>query len=278
MIRLGGPVFGQWDGPAGWIAALKVTGYRAAYCPVGLDADDATVRAYARAAEQADVVIAEVGAWSNPQSSDAATRAAALDKCQRSLDLAERIGARCCVNVAGSRGPRWDGPYAADLTEETFEMVVATTREIIDAVRPGRTCYTLETMPWMVPDSVESYLRLIEAIDRPAFAVHLDPVNLICSPQRCFANGALIRDAIARLGPRLRSCHAKDILLQEQLTTHLDEVRPGLGTLDYRTFLTELDRLDTDVPLMLEHLPNAAEFQLGADYIRSVAREVGVVL
>jgi len=278
MIRLGGPVFGQWDGPAGWIAALKAAGYRAAYCPVGLDADDATVRAYARAAEQADVMIAEVGAWSNPQSPDAATRAAALDKCQRSLDLAERIGARCCVNVAGSRGPRWDGPYAADLTEETFELVVATTREIIDAVRPMRTCYTLETMPWMVPDSVESYLRLIEAIDRPAFAVHLDPVNLICSPQRYFANGALIREAIARLGPRLRSCHAKDTLLQEQLTTHLDEVRPGLGTLDYRTFLIELDRLDTDVPLMLEHLPNAAEFQLGADYVRSVAREVGVAL
>lgn len=278
MIRLGGPVFGQWDGPAGWIAAVQAAGYRAAHCPVGLDADAATVRAYARAAEQADVMIAEVGAWSNPQSSDAATRAAALDKCQRSLDLAERIGARCCVNVAGSRGPRWDGPYADDLTEETFEMVVATTREIIDAVRPTRTCYTLETMPWMVPNSVDSYVRLIEAIDRPAFAVHLDPVNLICSPQRYFANGALIRDAIARLGPRLRSCHAKDILLQEQLTTHLDEVRPGLGMLDYRTFLMELDRLDSDVPLMLEHLPNAAEFQLGADYIRSVAREVGVAL
>lgn len=278
MVRLGGPVFDKWDDPQGWAAAVQAAGYRAAYCPVGVDADEAAVRAFARAAERADVVIAEVGAWSNPQSSDEATRKAAVALCQQSLDLADRIGARCCVNVAGSRGPRWDGPYAADLAAETFEMVVATTREIIDGVRPTRSYYTLETMPWMVPDSVDSYERLVTAVDRPAFGVHLDPVNLICSPQRYFANGALIRDAIARLGPRLRSCHAKDIVLREQLTVHLDEVRPGLGALDYRTLLRELDRLSTDVPLMLEHLPNEAEFRMGADYIRSVAREVGVVL
>jgi sugar phosphate isomerase/epimerase len=278
MIQLGGPVFGEWRDPAEWIAEVRKWGYRAAYCPLKPDADDATVRAFAQAAERADIVIAEVGAWSNPQSSDPAKRAAALELCKRSLDLAERIGARCCVNVAGSRGPRWDGPYAADLSDETFDMVVATTREIIDAVRPTRSCYTLETMPWMVPDSVDCYVRLIRAIDRPGFGVHFDPVNLICSPQLYFANSVLIRDAITRLGPHLKSCHAKDILLQEKLTVHLDEVRPGLGVLDYRSLLKELNRLSFDVPLMLEHLPDAADYEQGAAYIRSVAQEVTVSL
>lgn len=78
-----------------------------------------------------------------------------------------------------------------------------------------------------------------------------------------------------KFGPYIRSCHAKDILLQRKLTTHLDEVRPGLGGLDYTTFLKELSKRP-DVPLMLEHLPNAEEYRLAAEHIRSVAKEVGV--
>lgn len=150
-------------------------------------------------------------------------------------------------------------------------MVVETTRKIIDAVHPVRTFYTLETMPWMFPDSADSYLDLIHAVDRKAFAAHFDPVNLICSPQRYFANGELIKDAIRKLGPYLRSVHAKDIMLQSRLTVHLDETLPGTGGLDYPTLLRELDRLDPDLPLILEHLPDDAHYQAAAEYIHSVA-------
>lgn len=270
-MRLGGPVFEKCDGPEPWVAAVREAGYRAAYCPVGLDADDAAVEAYAAAAARADIVIAEVGAWSNPLSPDAAERRAALDKCARSLDLAERIGARCCVNIAGSRGARWDGPSPLDLTAETFGMIVDSVRDIIDRVRPTRTAYTLETMPWMYPDSVDSYLELLQAVDRPALAVHFDPVNLVCSPQRYFDNAALVRDFVERLGARIRSCHAKDIALADRLTVHLDEVRPGAGGLDYRALLHALDGLDVDLPLMLEHLPGAAEYAAAASHLRAVA-------
>jgi sugar phosphate isomerase/epimerase len=260
------------------VAEVRERGYRAAYCPVGPDADDVTVAAYARAAREADIVIAEVGAWSNPLSPDPATREAALERCIRGLDLAERIGARCCVNIAGSRGEKWDGPHPDDLTEETFALIVETTRAIIDAVRPQRACFVLEPMPWMYPDSPDSYLRLLDAVDRSAFAVHLDPVNWVSSPQRYFASGDLIRESVAKLGARVVAVHAKDIALRPNLTVHLDEVRPGLGRLDYPTLLRELDRLDPDLPLMLEHLPSDEEYRAAAEYVRSVAREVGVAL
>ena len=274
-LRLGGPTFEKYNDPDGWVRVLKKLGYSAAYCPVGAEADDDVVNAYARAAKEANIIISEVGAWSNPISPDEKTRRAAREKCRRQLALADRIGARCCVNIAGSRGESWDGPSKLNLTEETFEMIVETTRAIIDDVKPSRTYFTLETMPWAYPDSPDSYLRLLKAIERKHFAVHLDPVNLVCSPQRYFRNGELIRECFKKLGPYIRSCHAKDILLQRKLTTHLDEVRPGLGGLDYATFLKELSRRP-DVPLMLEHLPNAEEYRLAAEYIRSVAKEVGV--
>jgi sugar phosphate isomerase/epimerase len=275
VLRLGGPVFEKYQDPAGWVAALKKLGYSAAYCPVGAKADDKDVRAYEDAARKANVVIAEVGAWSNPISPDPKTRRDALEKCRRQLDLADRIGARCCVNIAGSRGEKWDGPSPKNLTPETFDMIVETTRDIIDQVRPTRTYFTLETMPWAYPDSPESYVRLLKAIDRNRFAVHLDPVNLVCSPQRYYGNGALIRECFELLGPHIKSCHAKDILLHPKLTTHLDEVRPGTGGLDYATFLRELSKL-SDVPLMLEHLPNAEEYREAANHIRAVARDVGL--
>jgi sugar phosphate isomerase/epimerase len=277
-MRLGGPVFTDYKDPAAWARETAALGYRAAYCPVEPSADDATVRAYAQEAARADIVIAEVGAWSNPMSPDAKARAEALDTCTAALLLAERIGARCAVNISGSRGDKWDGPDARDLTEETFGMIVETTRGIIDAVRPTRTFYTLETMPWAYPDSAESYQRLLAAIDRKAFAVHFDPVNLVSSPQRYFGNAALMRDFFSKLGPHIRSCHAKDILLGKDLTTHLDEVRLGTGGLDCRTFLHEAAGLDADLPVMLEHLPAEQDYRLAAEHMRGVAREEGLAL
>jgi sugar phosphate isomerase/epimerase len=106
--------------------------------------------------------------------------------------------------------------------------------------------------------------------------VHLDPVNLVSSPRRYFRNAELIRELFRALGPRVRSCHAKDTLIGEGLTVHLEEVRPGLGALDYRTYLRELARLDPDTPLMIEHLPGAEEYRLAADHIRGVAAGEGL--
>jgi sugar phosphate isomerase/epimerase len=276
-MRLGGPVFEKYTNPDEWVAALQRLGYRAAYCPVGDDASDDVIAAYEAAAKAADIVIAEVGAWSNPLSSDEQTRREAVALCQRRLALADRIGARCCVNITGSRGAQWDGPHPDNLTPATFGLIVQSVREIIDAVKPQRAFYTLETMPWMYPDSPQSYADLLRAIDRPQCAAHLDPVNLVCSPQRYYGNAALIRECFALLGPHIKSCHAKDIKLSGKLTTHLDEVRIGLGELDYGAFLEELDKLDPDTPLMLEHLPNPEDYDQAAAHVRQIASESAVM-
>jgi len=275
-MRLGAPVFGNLENPDQWLAALQSAGYSAAFCPVNKSASDDIISDYAKAAEEADVIIAEVGAWSNPMSPDKVTRCEALKHCQEQLDLADKIGAKCCVNISGSRGEKWDGPHPDNLTAETFDLVVETTRKIIDAVKPTRTFFTLETMPWMYPDSTDSYVKFIHAIDRKQFAVHFDPVNLVCSPQRYFNNGALIREFVEKLGEHIKSCHAKDIALSESLTTHLDEVRPGLGGLDYRVYLQGLNKLNPDVPLMLEHLPNEEEYTFAAQHVRDIAKEMNI--
>ncbi|HUU09792.1 MAG TPA: sugar phosphate isomerase/epimerase [Phycisphaerae bacterium] len=278
-MRLGGPTFEKHTGPDTWVAELKRLGYRAAYCPVDPSADDATVRAYARAAADADIVIAEVGAWSNTISPDDAERRANIRKNQDALALADRIGARCCVNIAGSRNAAsWAGPHPDNFGPETFDLIVETVRQIIDAVRPTRTYYTLECMEFMPPYTTDNYVDLVRAIDRDRFAAHFDPVNLIWSPMRFYQTGEIIREFVAKLGPHIRSCHAKDIALTDRATVDMPEIRPGLGGLDYRTYLAQLATLDADVPLMLEHLSSADEYTLAAGHVRGVAQQVGVDL
>ena len=146
-MRLGAPV-PSGSSPEAWIETLRARGFRTAYWPLDDDAGADDVAAYASAAAAADVVIAEVGAWSNPLSPDDATRVIAIERCKSRLELADRVGARCCVNIAGSRSESLDGPHPDNLSRDTFALIVDTVRDIIDTVGPQRTHYTLEPMPW----------------------------------------------------------------------------------------------------------------------------------
>ncbi len=277
-IRLGGPVFEKYESPEEWSAAMKQLGYSAAYCPVNANQSDDVIKAYEKEAQKANIMIAEVGAWSNPISPNEEERQKAIKRCKTQLALADKIGANCCVNISGSRSEEnWAGPHPDNLTQETFDLIVETIRDIIDDVKPKRTFYTLEMMPWGYPDSPDSNVELLKAIDRQHFAVHIDPVNIVCSPQRYFKNGDLIRECFEKLGPYIKSCHAKDIILSDKLTVHLDEIRPGLGKLRYDVFLKELSKL-SGVGLMIEHLKTAEEYSQAAKHIRSVAQKIGLTM
>jgi sugar phosphate isomerase/epimerase len=135
--------------------------------------------------------------------------------------------------------------------------------------------YTLEPMPYMLPDSPDSCLELIKAIDRKQFGVHLDPVNMISSPQRYFNNGTFLKECFSKLGPHIKSIHAKDIIILPQLTVHMEERRPGSGTLDYSVFLREASKLK-DIPFMLEHLPTQEDYKLAANYVRETGSKAGI--
>jgi sugar phosphate isomerase/epimerase len=271
--------FGTYVGPAKTPEEQAVLAQLHGYTATGVDSSMAGTeearKNYVQVMREYNVQISEVGAWSNPLAPFPQARKEALEVCKRNLLLADQLNARCCVNISGSLGTAWDGPHRDNLTSQTFEMVVESVREIIDAVKPTRTFYTLETMPWMYPESADSYVALIKAVDRKAFAVHFDPVNLISSPQLYFANGQLISDFVKKLGPHIRCVHVKDIRLRDNLTIHLEEVRPGTGNLDHATLFKELSRLDPETPVLMEHLAQE-DYPVAAQYLRAVAASVGV--
>lgn len=276
-MRFGAPLFDAYHDPQGWVDSLKRNGYNAAYCPVGQDASAAQIEEYRLAAQENDIVIAEVGAWgNNPLHPDAAVAEQGYRSLVEALTLAESIGARCCVNVSGSRGAVWDGPHPLNLTEETFERIAGYVNRLLDEVRPQCTAFSLEMMPWMFPTTAQENLALLDAVGRPSFVAHLDLVNITCSPRLYYENARTTADAFATLGRRIKSVHAKDIVLREQLTTHLDEVRPGLGGFDYHALLTAVEATDPDMPVMLEHLSTRQEYDDAAAYVRNIALELGI--
>ena len=286
-VRLGGPI--SYDGdPEAYARAHVEFGYRAAYMPSVRIEDREEVAAIARAMDGADVSLAEAGAWRNLIAHDDMQRRANLDFAVHQLALADEMGVRCCVayhGTVGHPGDSWRlsdnydyGPHPDNQSEAGFQRAVDTARYVIDMVKPRRTKFSLEMVPWLVTDTPENYLRLLEAIDRPQFGAHIDAVNMVISPRRYFNSGRMIRDAFALLGPWIVSCHAKDIVMQGgpgNISFHMNEVVPGEGNLDYRAYLTEIERLGRDVPLMLEHF-DAAGYRRGLAHIRKVAAEIAV--
>jgi sugar phosphate isomerase/epimerase len=276
-VRLGGPIFLKSDDPAELAREHRRLGYSAAYCPSARVEEADRIKAIRTAFAAENVAIAEVGAWKNMLDPDAQKRADNLQYVTERLALAEAVGARCCVDIAGSYNPTvWYGAHPKNLSREFFDATVENCRTAIDAVKPRRTTFSIEMMGWSLPDGPDSYLKLIRAVDRPAFAVHMDVCNGINSPERFYDNPRFITECFSKLGKWIVSCHAKDLAWIPEYNVHFKEVVPGKGEIDYVTYLRELARLPIDAPLMLEHLQNADEYREGREHIRSVGNRIGI--
>lgn len=276
-VRLGGPVFLKTEDPVELAREHRTWGYSAAYCPPMQPGDDTRARAIREAFAAENVVIAEVGAWRNLLDPDPQKRAENKRYVTERLAVAEAVGARCCVDLAGSYNPKvWSGPHPKNLSREFFDATVENCRAIIDAVKPRQTTFSIEMMGWSLPNGPESYLRLLRAVDRRAFAVHMDVCNGINSPERFYQNADFIRECFRILGRWIVSCHAKDLEWIPGYAMHFREVVPGRGEIDYASYLRELAALRIEAPLMLEHLSTPEEYTEGRDHIRRVGEQAGV--
>jgi sugar phosphate isomerase/epimerase len=276
-IRFGGPIFLKSDDPDALAREHRRLGYSAAYCPGVKLQDTEKIRAIEKAFAAQNVAIAEVGAWNNMLDPDPAKREANLKSVSERLALADAIGARCAVNIAGSYNPKiWYGPHNQNFSRKFFDATVENVRRVVDAVKPKRTRFALEMMGWALPSGPDEYLDLIKAVDRKSFGVHLDICNGINSPARFYGNAAFIEECFRKLGRYIVSCHAKDLEWVVGMNVHFKEVIPGRGELDYRAYLLGMAGLPNDAPLMIEHLKGAEEYDEARNHILKVGRDLGL--
>jgi len=254
-----------------WAQKQVEIGASSVVFPINADATDESVSEYVRAAKDNDLLIAEVGVWKNTLSADADERKKAIDYAIRQLDLADRIGANCCVNILGTlSGPIWDGGYAGNFSKETWNEGVKIIRLIIDVVKPKNTVYSIEPMPWMYPTGPDEYLRLIDAVERDSFGVHMDLVNMINCPQRYFFMDEFIDECFEKLGTKIKSCHIKDIHLSEELTFRLEETSCGRGEFNMLKYMSSADKVSAEMPIIIEHLNTDEEYIDSMKYVKSL--------
>lgn len=276
-MKLGGSVIGAWQTPEQWQALLQSSRFKAITSPVDSRTDRALASEILQATREMGVAVAEAGVWKNVLAPDQKEREAALRYARDQLAFAEEHGIPCCVNVAGSRGQRWDGAYKDNYSQETYDLIVGSVRDIIDSVQPKKACYSLEPMPWMMPDGPDEYLQMIEDIGRAQFKVHMDFVNMINSPRRFLFAHEFIEECLQKLGKEVISLHLKDSRLDQPFTSLIHEAAPGKGSLDFRLILKSIDRhLPKDIPVLLEHMSSFEEYADAYDYVAQAAREVAV--
>jgi sugar phosphate isomerase/epimerase len=119
-------------------------------------------------------------------------------------------------------------------------------------------------------------VKLIRAVDRRAFGVHLDVCNVINTPARFYRNSEIISECFQKLRPWILSCHAKDLAWETkgEYNVHFQETIPGRGQVSYATYLKELTTVDA--PLMLEHLKSPEDYAEAREYIRRIAQESNI--
>lgn len=279
-MLLGGTIVGAKN-PAEWEKLLIASRFKAVTAPFTCQTPREEIREYCDIIARHHVKIAELGIWKNLLDPDAQAAAANMAFAKGQLALAEELGIPCCVNIAGTAGPAgWDGADPSNYSPEIYDRIIAQTREIIDAVQPSRAFYTLEPMPWMIPDGPDVYLQLIRDVNRPQFAAHMDFVNMICTPRRYLGSTDFIEECFRKLAPCIKSTHIKDSRMDlNRLTSFFHECNPGEGSLDYAAILRIIDRyLPKDAPVLLEHMRTFEEYAAAYDYVAGKAKEAGVAI
>lgn len=255
--------------PQDWAAKHVALGLKSLNFPVSCTDGEEKFMAYKKAADDAGLVIAEVGVWRNTLAADPAERRKWMDYAVEQLRMADAIGALCCVNVVGTPyGPRWDGGYRGNFSPEIWKEAVAMIRQIIDTAKPKTARFCIESMPWMIPSSPDEYVRLIEDVDRAEFGTHLDVVNMITSPQRYFFNNEFLHECFEKLHGTICSCHLKDVRLKEEYTFQLEECACGQGALELELYARLADAEDPRIPMIIEHLTTDDEYAASVRYVR----------
>jgi sugar phosphate isomerase/epimerase len=294
MIRFGGPVFingervpdlmnagTQFVDPVRVARKYREKGFTSARVPRIDIHDKAMVKAARDAFKKENVILAEIGYWDNLLDTDAKTRAFHRERVLEALYAAEELGALCAVDILGSycHGNGNSVHVAKNFSGEAFEAAVEIARYFIDTVKPKSACFVYEIFPFDITDTPEGLEKLLKAVDRKQFGIHLDLCNLINSPRAYFNSGAIAKECVRRFGDRIVSCHVKDIKLKEpSISVILEEVPMGQGNIDLKTFMRQIEGLSRPVPFMMEHLPDEAAFDAASLIIRNTGKELGIEL
>ncbi|MHB9029945.1 MAG: sugar phosphate isomerase/epimerase family protein [Candidatus Latescibacterota bacterium] len=230
------------------------------------------------ACKKYDMVIYEVGGYTNlvtPEEQNLQKNLTALAHC---LEVAESVDCAMVGTVAGCRDPRYlINVHPDNWSPETWTLLVKSIRQVLRDTAGMKAAIGMEAQITTIIDTPRAHLRLMEDVGDDRLKVNLDPVNMI-SLHNYYHTTELIHECFDLLGENILGCHAKDpFIIPDRQTVLVQEVRPGKGVMDYETYLIRMSRLKWPRALEPEHIADE-EYPAAKEYVANVASRVGVKL
>lgn len=189
------------------------------------------------------------------------------------IPMAAALGAETLLIAPGgysSVGPWWYHP--ANFSAEARRALLRSVHELASVAEECRVVLALEGYRNSTISSPDVMAWLLSEVRSPALCANLDYVNFI-APSQVSGFGAYLDELVCLFDERIATIHAKDCVIADHLSAHIDEVPPYHGLLDMDTAVRLAKQLD--VPLLLEHLE---EYDDAARYLAEFAVRAATAL
>ncbi|MGH2369700.1 MAG: sugar phosphate isomerase/epimerase family protein [Chloroflexota bacterium] len=206
---------------------------------------------------------------------DETVRRQAAQTLAGAVRLTKELGCRGTHTGPGSLNPRgaWF-PHPYNRTAQAKDQLIKSLREVAPVAEDRGVYVGMEGHVLVTLNSAATMAEVLRAVDSPMVRCDLDPVNWI-TLDTVYDTTSAINHMADTLGDLAIGGHAKDVIVEDRLVTHLSEVDAGLGLLDYDTLLRRVEALSPEFPLVVEHctsesLPRISEF------LHAKAAELGI--
>ena len=200
-----------------------------------------------------NIAMTALGGTYNMIHPDVQRRADGLRNLRVLAAACERLGTSVITLCTGSRDPdnMWRRHPDND-TPEAWEDLVVSMRQAIEVAEEYHVTLAFEPEVANVVDSAIKARRIIDQIGSPYLKVVMDGANIFHTGELPHMR-EILDEAFALLGEHIAFAHAKD-LDRDGEAGHL---AAGKGLLDYDQYLSLLNDVDPDIPIVLHGLSEA---------------------
>lgn len=226
---------------------------------------------------KAGLVIGEFGFWENIMHPDPQERERIFERLCEVMSLAEALGARSVITLAGTLNPdhiygyhpyNWSEPFKEELRTLILRM--------LEKAKPNKIKYLLEGWSNCFLYDLEQAVAFHNSIDHENYGIHLDICNYI-TPMNMHDTTSLIHQAFEAYGDRIVSCHTKDIeWVPDDPLVHMRECIAGQGVLDYDTYLNHIAALPFDCTCYCEQRPDEMDYVMNFVNLHYMAERNGL--
>jgi sugar phosphate isomerase/epimerase len=181
-----------------------------------------------------------------------------MERLGQAIEIARNLGASSVLVGGGSVNPNgryW--PHPDNYTSDTRHRLIKFLREVAPVAESKEIVLSLEGHVLTPLTTPEITREIVDAIGSEFIRTNLDPVNYVSDPMTLYASRILIDRVIDLLADVSVGGHVKDVILEDRLVVHLEEVPLGDGVFDVPYFLERFQHVQPDGYLMVEHLPES---------------------